>query len=214
MQPLKPDPLATLRRLMGDIHRVEAPSVLPVMAEMAAILLQQLVLRVGTRRYRLADVEFYLRSGAHPDPFVHGDAEQRQCGRWYYNRAGGLDLTFGNGTDTGGILLRGLMRLDAPRQAVYGPQRVLREVVAGQDPMWAPAGGWWLEIDEAPPGPVWQTERVNLKQVDSPYRSFPYRFLAHAEYLRQLPSPVRSRVWRALGLTQERLADPKEAGLN
>jgi hypothetical protein len=190
---------------MGEIHRLEASLVLPCMAEMAVILLQQLVLRVGTRRYRLADIEFYLHSQTHADPFIHGDDEQRQCGRWYYNRAGGLDLTFGNGTNAGGILLRGLVLLEAAPTAVYGPQRVLRELIAGQEPVWKPTEGWWLEADLAPPGPVWQTERVNLKQLESPFRPLPYRFLAHADYLQHLPSTVRHNVWKALGLTKEAL---------
>lgn len=82
-------------------------------------------------------------------------------------------MTFGNDTDASGILLRGLLRLDEPGSVVYGPQRVLRELVA--------VGGWQQ------PDTVWQTERVNLKHVDSPYRNLPYRFIAHSDYLRQLP---------------------------
>lgn len=92
---------------------------------------------------------------------------------------------------------------------VYGPQRVLRELLAVQDPVWAPTGGWWLEAAHLQPGPLWKTERVNLKQLDSEagrdFRSMPYRFLAHADYLRQLPTSVRAKLWNELGLTQETL---------
>lgn len=197
--------MSQLRQLMGHIHQVEQADVADVMADMAGLLLQQMVLRVGARRYQVADIEFYLHSSAHPDTFIHGDAEQRQCGRWYYNRAGGVDLTFGNGTDAGGILLRGLLRLDEPGGVVYGPQNVLRELVAAQAPVWEQAGGWWLEATELRTGPVWRTERVNLKQLDSPYRSLPYRFLTHVDYLRQLPTSVRAKVWRELGVTAELL---------
>lgn len=197
--------LAQLRHLMGYVHQVSKEEAAAVLAEMAGLLLYQTVLRVGACRYQLADIEFYLHSSAHPDTFIHGDEEQLRCGRWYYNRAGGVDLTFGNGTDAGGILLRGLLRLDEPGGVVYGPQRVLRELLAVQAPVWAPAGGWWLEEVERQSGTVWKTERVNLKQLDSPYRSLQYRFLAHADYLRQLPSSVRAKVWRELGLTAELL---------
>ncbi|RTQ52289.1 hypothetical protein EJV47_04510 [Hymenobacter gummosus] len=188
---------------MGYIHHVDKTDAPAVMAEMAALLIHQLVLRVGSCRYQLADIEFYLHSNLHPDSFIHGDLEQLHCGQWYYNRAGGVDLTFGNGTDAGGILIRGLLRLDEPGGVVYGPQRVLRELVAVQAPVWEPAGGWWLEAAKGPIGMMWQAERVNLKQLDSPYRSLPYRFLGHAEYLRNLPTSVRSKLWRELGLTAE-----------
>jgi hypothetical protein len=204
-------PLPTLQRLMEDIHLLDATAVLPVMAKMAAILLQYLVLRVGDRRYRIADIEFYLHSRRHEDTYIHGDVEQLQCGRWYYNRAGGVDLTFGNGTDAGGILVRGLMRLDAVGGIIYGPQRVLRELLAAQAPVWKPTGGWWLAVEEPQLGPIWKTARVNLKKMESPYRALPYRFLAHAEYLLQLPRGVRSQVWRELGVTKDELVGTNPA---
>ncbi|AII53850.1 hypothetical protein [Hymenobacter sp. APR13] len=205
------EPLVRIRHLMGYIHEVDQVTVPAVMAEMTGLLLHQTELRIGAARYRLADIEFYLHSRAHPDTFIHGEPEQRQCGRWYYNRAGGVDLTFGNGTDAGGILLRGLLRLDEPGGVVYGPQRVLRELVAVQAPVWESAGGWRLEAAEQQPNTVWQTERVNLKQVDSPYRNLPYRFIAHSDYLRQLPTSVRSKLWRELGLTADDLSTAHHA---
>ena len=80
-------------------------------------LLNETELRVAQQSYRLVEIEFYLHNANHPDPFTHRHPIQFQCGRWYFHRSGstyrggsfkGLDLTFGDGTATGGILLRSL----------------------------------------------------------------------------------------------------------
>lgn len=74
-------------------------------------------LRAGGRAHRLVEIEFYYWSEAHPDPFTHRDPIQFAIGHWYFHRSRGtyrggsfkgLDLTFGDPTASGGILLRGL----------------------------------------------------------------------------------------------------------
>jgi hypothetical protein len=72
---------------------------------------------VGRREHRLVEIEFYWWSGAHPDPFTHRDPIQFSIGHWYFHRTRGtyrggsfkgLDLTFGQGEASGGVLIRGL----------------------------------------------------------------------------------------------------------
>src|SRR4051794_39549996 len=75
-------------------------------------------LRVAGIPHRLTEIEFYdFDPTVHPDPFTHRDPIQRECGRWYFHRTGGVyrsgsfkgfDLTFGDGTSRAGILIRGL----------------------------------------------------------------------------------------------------------
>jgi hypothetical protein len=71
----------------------------------------------GRRAHRLIEIEFYWWSAAHPDPFTHRDPIQYSIGHWYFHRTRGthrggsfkgLDLTFGQGESSGGILVRGL----------------------------------------------------------------------------------------------------------
>jgi hypothetical protein len=67
--------------------------------------------------HRFTEIEFYYHCPEHPDAFAHRDPLQKECGRWYFHRTGGvlrggsfkgLDLTFGDGTSHGGVLIRGL----------------------------------------------------------------------------------------------------------
>jgi hypothetical protein len=71
--------------------------------------------------HRFAEVEIYYCGGDHADRFTHCDPLQRESGRWYFHRTRGtyrggsfkgFDLTFGDGTAFGGVLIRGLVAPD------------------------------------------------------------------------------------------------------
>jgi hypothetical protein len=91
-------------------------------------LLNHSHLRVGRQLYRLVEIEFYYWSPTHPDPFTHRDPIQFDIGHWYFHRTRGvyrggsfkgLDLTFGHGDASGGILIRGLETPDG--RLIDGP---------------------------------------------------------------------------------------------
>ncbi len=78
-------------------------------------LMNDLCLNVGKNRYRITECEFYyLDRDEHEDPYVHGEPQQMTTGQLYYNRAGGLDITFGQEAHPtfGGILIRGIRNLE------------------------------------------------------------------------------------------------------
>ncbi len=84
---------------------------------MAERLLNGSRLVVARRPLRLVEIEFYYWSKTHPDPFTHRDPIQFDIGHWYFHRTHGvyrggsfkgLDLTFGHGDASGGILIRGM----------------------------------------------------------------------------------------------------------
>lgn len=84
-------------------------------AAVVGILLNRAELVAAGEPLRVAEVEFYLKSTAHPDPFAHAHAAQRQWGRWYFHRSGGsfrggsfkgLDLALGDDSAAVGVLLR------------------------------------------------------------------------------------------------------------
>ncbi len=96
-------------------------------------------LTVGKQAYRLVEIEFYYWSDAHPDPFAHRDPIQFSIGHWYFHRTRGtlrsgsfkgLDLTFGDGPTSGGILIRGMETpsWDADRRPL-----AVRRSLAGRD---------------------------------------------------------------------------------
>jgi hypothetical protein len=84
-------------------------------------LLNNYSLVAGDENYRLAEIEFYCFTDEHPDNFTHQNKLQKECGRWYFHRLGteykngsfkGLDLTFGDESMYGGILIRSLESSD------------------------------------------------------------------------------------------------------
>lgn len=73
---------------------------------------------VNGQPHRFVEIEFYYFSKeGHDDIFAHKEAVQLECGRWYFHRTQGvyrsgsfkgLDISFGDGTAYGGVLIRGI----------------------------------------------------------------------------------------------------------
>lgn len=106
----------------------------------AQLLINRIRLNVFGQRCRILEVEFYLHSTAHPDPFTHCHPIQQQVGQWYLHRVGsgfrggsfkGIDLTFGSGTASGGILIRTLE--SAEGQIICGPSLCVDLILRSAD---------------------------------------------------------------------------------
>lgn len=99
---------------------------------MAEQLLTRMELVIQGRSCRIIEVEFYYHGPGHFDPFTHCHPRQLTHLQWYLHRQGnslrngsfkGLDLTIGNGTGYGGVLIRGL---ESPEGGlIEGPSRVV-----------------------------------------------------------------------------------------
>jgi hypothetical protein len=112
--------------------------------DVADLLLDRTTLRVAGHPHRFTELELYWSGLAHVDPFTHGDPIQRRLGAWYFHRSGGryrggtykgLDLAFGSHEAFGGILIRGLERVDAARSSpsaalIDGPCMVVDHILA------------------------------------------------------------------------------------
>jgi hypothetical protein len=107
------------------------------MAEIAEQLLNCSQLLVANAAYRFVEIEFYYCGDGHPDPFTHRDPLQLEQGRWYFHRTRGsyrsgsfkgLDLTFGDGTAFGGILIRCLEAPDGT--LIDGPSLCVDNLLA------------------------------------------------------------------------------------
>jgi hypothetical protein len=162
---------------------------------------------IGREPHRFMEVEFYYYGAGHPDTFAHRDPLQRECGRWYFHRSGGvyrsgsfkgIDLTFGDGTAYGGVLIRGLEAADGT--LIDGPSLTVDTLLdrtgatgvaqldnaVGRRAAWE-AGNPLLLREEAglPARAILRTARVGLslkksKQAPEPPRYIlrPYRYLA------------------------------------
>jgi hypothetical protein len=105
---------------------------------LAERLLNGCRLLVNGRPHRLLEVEAYYHAAPHPDPFPHTNPIQLTAGRWYFHRTGGayrggsfkgLDVSIGDGTAYGGMLIRGL---ETPAgKVVDGPSLLVDHLLAG-----------------------------------------------------------------------------------
>ena len=107
-------------------------------ADLAAYLLNDVVLHISGHPHRMVEIEFYLYSTEHPDPFTHCDPQQLTVDSWYFHRQNGkgykggsfkgLDITFGAEDVHGGIIIRSIQSL-ADKSLVEGPCLVVNRIL-------------------------------------------------------------------------------------
>ena len=81
--------------------------------------------------FRLVEIEFYLFSETHPDPYTHRAQEQSTSNRFYFHKfrngtykSGtwkGLDICLGNENSFFGVLIRSIAEIGAADRIVEGP---------------------------------------------------------------------------------------------
>lgn len=99
--------------------------------ELVTFLMNEKCLLAGETRYRLTELEIYYNDGdKHKDPYIHKNETQKSIGKLYYNGYG-LDITFGDEEKNvyGGILIRGVKRLDSKCEFINGPANVLKKIM-------------------------------------------------------------------------------------
>ena len=65
-------------------------------------------IKINTSYYRIIDFEFYAFSENFPDAQTHKSHQQLENGKIYLHSSG-IDITFGDGNNYGGILIRGVV---------------------------------------------------------------------------------------------------------
>jgi 3-methyladenine DNA glycosylase Mpg len=181
-------------------------------------LLNRSRLVVRRRPYRLVEIEFYYWSKAHPDPFTHRDPIQFHSGHWYFHRTHGvyrggsfkgLDLTFGQGDASGGILIRGLETPDGT--LIDGPSLCVDHLldvtgaatVAELDRTinkrlaWEDGNPLMLEaIDTPDDRPLFRSPRIGLSLKKNALRKEATRFILRP--YRDLSEPRRTKKGKLL----------------
>lgn len=102
-------------------------------------------IKINKASYRLVDFEFYIYSAALPDPHTYKNDLQLQNGKIYLHSSG-VDITFGDGINHGGILLRSIVKLydgseqehGFMKQQFDGPQIVATELFSNLNPLDSP----------------------------------------------------------------------------
>lgn len=89
-------------------------------------LMNHWILKIGSKMYRISEIEFYLKSECHNDTYTHGHKLQLEQERWYFHGSG-FDLTFGANGFYGGILIRALYDFKGDNYT-YGPLNCVTEL--------------------------------------------------------------------------------------
>ena len=92
-------------------------------------------IKINKSYYRITDFEFYTFSEKFPDPQTHKNKLQLENGKFYLHSSG-IDITFGDGINYGGILIRGVIKLydgaeqesGFSKEQFEGPQIVATEL--------------------------------------------------------------------------------------
>ena len=90
-------------------------------------LMNKWLLKIGSKLYRITEIEFYLKSESHDDIYTHGHPLQKEKGRWYFHGSG-LDITFGTNDFYGGILIRAICDINDNKKYIYGPLNCVSEI--------------------------------------------------------------------------------------
>ena len=220
------------RTLSAQLRAIEPTDELPesayqdVFRRVAALILNGVTWHIGGRPYRFTEIEIYYNGAQHRDTFTHGDAMQRELGRWYFHRSGeeyrggtykGLDIAFGREDVFAGILVRGAESL-ADGALIDGPcmcadrilavtgRRSIRELLDSFDRSGDAGEGspLYVTVDEVPrAATICESPRVGLTlkrgvlAERARFLARPYRFLSEPARIK------KGRLHTALGLHRE-----------
>lgn len=173
--------------------------------------------------FRLVELEFYLKSDDHPDPYVHCDPDQLSVGRWYFHKRGGsykggtfkgLDITFGDGV-FGGILIRAMMTdtgqvIEGPCNCVNAILRVCGcENIPALVDMFQPDYDVFncniLRLHRGAPTDytAWCSKRVGLNPARNiQYADAPYRYISIPRLIKKMRGDIVAGMITHHGLTE------------
>ena len=158
---------------------------------------QDINLKINNACYRLVDFEFYTFSKALPDPHTYKSDLQLQNGKLYLHSSG-IDITFGDSINHGGILLRSVIKLyegadqesGFMKQQYDGPQVVATELFSNLNALDSLEKNEISLIDIKghnqdacfyPAKTIIKTKRVGLTpkptDTDDFYRNLPIRYI-------------------------------------
>lgn len=106
--------------------------------DIAEIILNNYLLTIKNKKYRLCEIEFYKNDDSHPDTYTHANPDQKTFGKFYFHKyknnsykSGtykGMDLTFGNEKCYFGVLIRSLLDIDT-NEFIEGPCRCVNKLL-------------------------------------------------------------------------------------
>jgi hypothetical protein len=113
----------TLKSILADFDKI------------AEKISNEIILKINNAYYRIIEFEFYTYAEKFPDPHTYKNPLQLENCKLYLH-ASGIDITFGDKVNYGGILLRSIVKLQDGsgndsgfmKQQFNGPQIVATEL--------------------------------------------------------------------------------------
>jgi len=119
--------------MLPKIDFITLESIQTGMDNVSDAFANNLLLKVNEVYYKIVEFEFYIHSekDIHQDKYTHQHPDQLTFGKLYFHGSG-MDITIGDGINFGGILIRGVVRIDnnKPTKSVFGPLMVVNEILS------------------------------------------------------------------------------------
>lgn len=195
-----------------DVNFENRNLILASVDKIAKKISKDIQLKINNTYYRIVDFEFYIFSEKFPDPHTYKNDLQLEKGKLYLH-ASGVDITFGDGINYGGILLRSIIKLyeDSTQETGFmkkeynGPQKVATELFSNLYPLDSQEKNEISLIDVNgnnqdatfyPAKKVIKTKRVGLtpksKDFDDYYKNLSVRYIAIVPYFKQTIKGIES----------------------
>ncbi|MCA6368564.1 MAG: hypothetical protein IM618_16155 [Cytophagales bacterium] len=161
--------------------KIESAEIEKSFNAISEILLNQLILVSGNRKYRFTEIEFYYFNELnHADPYSHKHILQLESNCWYFHPSG-LDITLGDGKNYCGILIRRIIDI-TNNVETYGPLNVVREMFKNISSTQPQHYYFGLERNQLEQMKIIRTKRVGILRDKSPeYFEKNYRYLIYPE---------------------------------
>lgn len=105
-------------------------------------MLNNTVLVINGKKFRICEIEFYLHTEDHEDEYVHKNKDQLKYGKWYFHqykngtyKSGtykGMDLALGEDSTYCGILIRSIYDMKN-KELIEGPCRSVNKILEEYD---------------------------------------------------------------------------------
>lgn len=179
-----------------------------VIENIAKTLLNKYVLVVQNKQYRMAEIEFYIKSENHNDQYTHGDKNQKKFAKFYFHRYPngsykggtykGVDLTYGDDDTCFGILIRSIYDLET-NELIEGPCKTVNKILElyncddvpefmenKKDPLNARSTkNFHVKRKNIPVQQIYKGSRIGLSDKYPQWKNVKYRYLTHKNMIKK-----------------------------
>ncbi|MGB5988959.1 MAG: hypothetical protein WBG43_04405 [Marinifilaceae bacterium] len=172
---------AVCKILAGDLRDFSKKEISTRFELMARALMNKCVIKVGVKKYRITELEFYYFNEVnHIDLYAHKHKMQQEFAKWYVHGSG-VDITFGDNGAFGGILIRGIQNVTT-ESFISGPLNVLNTFLSDIENTDDKLNSLVLEYNDIHEEAIYKSSRYGLKKKDvdsDDFFSKRYRYISH-----------------------------------